>query len=53
MEVVLRGREKRFSEFARKKLETLFEKIKEEVKIKTEEEIKKTPRGLEIIIGKK
>jgi len=53
VEVRLRGREKSLSNFAKTKLDSLFQKIEKNVKIKEEGELKKSPRGLEIIIAKK
>lgn len=54
VEVRLRGREKAMSDFANRKLDTLFQKIEEEdIQIKKEGKIKKSPRGLDIVIAKK
>lgn len=53
IEIFLRGREKSYLDFARKKLDDFLSKIKEEIEIKEESETKKTFRGLEIIIRKK
>ncbi|MCZ2846226.1 MAG: hypothetical protein O2U61_07025 [Candidatus Bathyarchaeota archaeon] len=51
--VRLRGREKAMSDFANRKLDSLFRNIEEEVQIKKEGKIKKSPRGLEVMIAKK
>jgi translation initiation factor IF-3 len=53
IEVFLRGREKALRDFAKERLENFLQKIEEEIEIKKESEIKKTPRGMEIIISKK
>ena len=53
IEVYLKGREKTLANFARKKLDNLFQKIEKDTKIKEEKGIKKTPRGLEVIIAKR
>lgn len=53
VEVRLQGREKSRLDFAKGKLEKLFEKIEEEIKIKQEGEVKRSPRGLEVMIEKK
>jgi len=52
IEVRLRGREKALSNFAEKKLENLFQKIEQNIRIKKESEVKRSPRGLEIMIAK-
>jgi translation initiation factor IF-3 len=53
IEIFLKGREKALRDFAKEKLENFLQKIGEEIEIKRESEIKKTPRGMEIIISKK
>jgi translation initiation factor IF-3 len=53
IEIFLKGREKGMKEFAKQKLEDFLQKLEGEIKIKKESEIKKTPRGMEIIISKK
>ena len=53
IEVFLKGREKRLSNLAKEKLESVFENINSEIKIKKEGDTKKNPRGMEIIISKK
>lgn len=53
IEVFLRGREKSLNNLAKEKLEKVYEKINSELPIKKEEEPKKNPRGMEIIISKK
>ncbi|HOK93923.1 MAG TPA: translation initiation factor IF-3, partial [Candidatus Pacearchaeota archaeon] len=51
VEVFLKGREKGMRDFARERLEIFLQKIEEKTSIKRESEIKKTPRGMEIIIS--
>jgi translation initiation factor IF-3 len=53
IEVFLRGREKAFSNLAKAKLEKMFENINADIPLKKEGEMKKNPRGMEIIISKK
>ncbi|MDD5552155.1 MAG: translation initiation factor IF-3 [Candidatus Pacebacteria bacterium] len=53
IEVFLRGREKALSNLAREKLETVFGNINTKMPLKKEGEIKRNPRGMEIIISKK
>lgn len=53
IEAFLRGREKAFGDLARGKMETMIKKIDEENPIKKEGNIKRNPRGMEIIIAKK
>ncbi len=53
VEVFLKGREKGMRDFARERLEIFLQKIEEKTSIKRESEIKKTPRGMEIIISRK
>ncbi len=53
IEVFLKGREKGMRDFAKQKLEYFLQKLEKEVEIKKESDIKKTPRGMEIIISKK
>jgi len=55
IEVFLRGREKSrtLANFAREKLEHLLEKIDKEIQIKRESDIKRSQRGMELIISKK
>lgn len=53
IELFLRGREKALSSFGKEKLEKLLKKLKEEMKIQMEGQIKNTPRGMEAIIAKK
>lgn len=54
-EIFLKGREKALMGFAREKLINFFQKIETDgnIEIKKESDIKKTPRGLEIIISRK
>ncbi|HOA47764.1 MAG TPA: translation initiation factor IF-3 [Candidatus Pacearchaeota archaeon] len=53
IEVFLKGREKGMRDFAKQKLEYFLQKLEKEVEIKKESDIKKTPRGMEIIISKR
>jgi len=53
IEVFLKGREKGMKDFAKEKLEGFLQKLEEKVAIKKESDIKKTPRGIEIIVSKK
>ncbi len=53
VEVFLKGREKAFSNLGKEKLEKMLEKINEKIELKKEGEIKKNPRGMEIVISKK
>lgn len=50
IEMILRGREKGLFEMAKEKLNQFVELISSEIKI--EQEIRKQPRGLSVIIGK-
>ena len=51
IEVFLKGREKALSNFAKEKLESFLQKIEEEIEIKEEGKLKRTPRGMEIIVS--
>lgn len=53
IEVFLKGREKALENLAKDKLEEVFQNINSELPLKKEGEIKKNPRGVEIIISKK
>lgn len=53
VEVFLKGREKALFNFAKEKLEIFLQKIEEEIEIKEEGKLKRTPRGMEIMISKK
>lgn len=52
VELPLRGRQKGLGDFAKAKLESFLEILKEKVPFKMERELKKQPRGLTIIIAK-
>jgi len=52
VEMRLRGREKRLSNFAKDKMQKFFEILKQRVPIKFESQLKKEPRGFTIIISK-
>lgn len=51
--MLLRGREKSLLDFAGGKLEYLFKKIEEETEVKRDGRVRKSPRGMEVIISKK
>ncbi|XOB40142.1 MAG: translation initiation factor IF-3 [Candidatus Nealsonbacteria bacterium] len=51
VEMVLRGREKRLSRFAKEKVSQFIEDLKKRIPIKPEGELKRTPRGFIIIIS--
>ncbi len=53
VELILRGREKALSEFAKKKLNQFLEILEKIIPIKVERELKREARGLTIIISKK
>ena len=53
VEMILRGREKALSNFARNKIEKFLEALNSYLTIETEQGIKRTPRGLITIIKKK
>jgi translation initiation factor IF-3 len=50
IEMILRGREKSLLEMAKEKLNRFIELIP--LEIKTEQEIKRQPRGLSVVVGK-
>jgi translation initiation factor IF-3 len=52
IEMLLRGREKGLENFAKEKILKFLEILKEKVKIKTEGELKKEPKGFTIIVIK-
>jgi len=52
VEMVLRGRQKALSEFAKEKMEKFLERLNTAIPFKTERELKKQGRGLTIIITK-
>lgn len=53
IEMILRGREKKFDDFAKRKIETFLSLLKEKIEFKIERELKKEPRGFTLIIVKK
>jgi translation initiation factor IF-3 len=53
VEMILRGRERIMTDFAKEKLNQFLESLKEKLPIKIEREMKKEGRGLTIIIAKK
>ncbi len=52
IEMVLRGREKRLSDFAKEKLDQFLKTLHESTPIKVEKELKRAGRGLITIITK-
>ncbi len=52
VEMILRGREKRFSDIAREKVKQFIEILEEKIPIKIEREAKKESRGFTIIIAR-
>ena len=52
IEMVLRGREKRLSDFAREKLDQFLKTLQEIIPIKIEKEVKRAGKGLTTIITK-
>jgi translation initiation factor IF-3 len=53
VEMVLRGREKNLTEFAKEKIKKFLEILESKIPIKAEQELKRVPRGFIIIISKK
>lgn len=53
IEMILRGRERGLSDFAKGKIEQFLEILKNKIPIKSEGELKKEPGGLTMIITKK
>lgn len=53
IEMILRGREKIFSNLAKEKLEKFFELLKEKIEIEKEGEIQTLPKGLLLILKRK
>ena len=52
VELILRGREKALEDFARKKIQKFVEILKEKIPIKIEQDIKRRPGALTMIITK-
>ncbi len=52
IEMVLRGREKRLSDFAKEKIKTFLTMLQETTAIKIEKEIKRSPRGFTMLVRK-
>jgi len=52
IEMVLRGREKALGDFARQKLEEFLELTKQKIEFKVEQEPKRTPQGINMVITK-
>lgn len=53
IEMILRGREKGLTEFAKKKIRQFFETLEKKISIKVEGELKKGPKGFTMVITKK
>ena len=53
IEVILKGREKSLGEFVNQKFNEFLELIKQRVEFKIEQERKRTPRGMFMLITKK
>jgi translation initiation factor IF-3 len=53
VEMVLRGREKNLTEFAKEKIKKFLEILESKITIKVEQELKRVPRGFIMIISKK
>ncbi len=53
IEMILKGREKALSEFAKEKLKQFLEILEKLAPIKIERELKREPRGFTLIISKK
>lgn len=53
IEMILRGREKGFSELAKEKISQFLEILEKQIPIKIEGELKRGPRGFTMIISKR
>jgi translation initiation factor IF-3 len=53
VEMVLRGREKNLTEFAKEKIKKFLEILESKIPIKVEQDLKRVPRGFIMIISKK
>jgi len=53
IEMILRGREKELTNFAKEKIKKFLEILESKISIKVEQELKKVPRGFIMIISKK
>lgn len=53
IEMILRGREKGFSEMGKEKVQQFLEILEKQIPIKAEGELKRQPRGFTMIISKK
>jgi len=51
--MILRGREKLLTDFAKEKIKKFLEILENKITIKVEQELKKVPRGFIMIISKK
>lgn len=53
IEMILRGREKLLTDFAKEKIKKFLEILESKIPIKVEQELKKVPRGFIMIVSKK
>jgi len=53
IEMILRGRERELTNFAKEKIKRFLEILESKVQIKVEQDLKKVPRGFIMIISKK
>jgi translation initiation factor IF-3 len=53
IEMILRGREKALTDFAKEKIKRFLEILESKIPIKVEQELKRVPRGFIMIISKK
>ena len=53
IEMILRGREKGLTDFAREKMLQFYQILDKEIPIKVERDLKREPRGFSMIIAKK
>jgi len=53
IEMILRGREKELTDFAKEKIKKFLEILESKIQIKVEQQLKRVPRGFVMIISKK
>jgi len=53
IEMILRGRERELTEFAKEKIKKFLEILESKIQIKVEQQLKRVPRGFVMIISKK
>jgi translation initiation factor IF-3 len=53
IEMILKGRERELTNFAKEKIKRFLEILESKIQIKVEQELKKVPRGFIMIISKK